>query len=241
MPCAVCSSSAITDLAHKRDYRFRRCSDCGFIFLDPMPSQETLNEQYIDPGTEAEPTYDKASSRMRRAVLKLPRFFPYAYKKDTLDLGCGGGFVAAVLALVARSSTGVDISRNAIDYARKRFHQPEFVCSNFADLLNMEKRFDFIYSSEVIEHVSDVNLYMQVLQRLIKPGGYVYITTPDSGHPAVPADISQWDVFAPPIHVQFFNRETATVLFTRYGFTIRKFYRNKKPGLIFLAQFDHAD
>jgi len=205
-----------------------------------MPPQESLNEQYTYPGTEAEPTYDKASSRMRRALLKLPRFFAYAYKRDTLDLGCGGGFVAAVLALVARSSTGIDISRNAINYARKRFHRPEFVCSNFADLLNIGKRFDFIYSSEVIEHVSDVNLYMQVLQHLIKPGGYVYITTPDSGHPDVPDDISQWDVFAPPIHVQFFNRETVSVLFARYGFTIRKFYRNKKPGLIFLAQYDQA-
>lgn len=206
-----------------------------------MPSQETLNEQYTDAETEAEPTYDKASSRMRRAMLKLPRFLPYAYNRDTLDLGCGGGFVAAMLALVARSSTGIDISQNAIDYARSRFRRPEFILSNFTDLLDMEKRFDFIYSSEVIEHVSDVNLYMRVLQHLTRPGGNVYITTPDSGHPAVPEDISRWDVFAPPIHVQFFNRKTVSVLFARYGFTIRKFYRNRKPGLIFLARYDQAD
>ena len=234
--CAVCASTDTGFLAKKNDYTFARCQRCDFIFLDPMPAQENLNTQYTHKDREAEPTYDKASSRLRRAFIKLPRFFPYAYNKRTLDLGCGGGFIAQTLSLIGASSTGIDISDNAIRYARSRFPRPVFLCSSFTELLESDQQYDFIYSSEVIEHVSDVNLFMHVLQHLAAPGAHIYITTPDAGHPQVPQDISEWDVFTPPVHVQFFKSRTVTALFERYGFRILKFYKNKKPGLIFLAR-----
>jgi len=205
--CAVCTSADTGFLAEKNGYSFSRCNVCDFIFLDPMPAQEELNIQYTDKNKEAEPTYNKAGSRLRRAWVKLPRFFPYAWTKNTLDLGCGGGFIAHVLSMVAKTSTGIDINANAVAYARSRFPRPVFLCKSFTELLESDKQYDFIYSSEVIEHVSNVNLFMSVLQHLAAPQAHVYITTPDSGHPKVPRNISQWDVFTPPIHVQFFNKK----------------------------------
>ena len=234
--CAVCATADIEFLAQKNGYSFYRCVQCEFIFLDPMPGQAELNAQYVNADKEAEPTYNKAGSRLRRALVKLPRFYPYARGQDVLDLGCGGGFVVYALSLVAKSATGIDISDNAVNYARSRFKTARFMCCNFEDLLGSDQQFGFIYSSEVIEHISDVNLYMRVLDRLAAPGAHVYITTPDSGHRQVPDDITQWDVFCPPIHVQFFNKKTVTVLFKKYGFGIVKFYKNKKPGLVFLAR-----
>lgn len=234
--CAVCLSINTEPLTKKNGYRFSRCNSCDFIFLDPMPTQEELNTQYIRSAGEEIPAYGKAGSRMRRALMKLPRFFPYARRQDTLDLGCGGGFVTQALSLIAGSSTGIDINDNAIAYARSRFRRPRFFCRNFADLLDSDRQYGFIYSSEVMEHVSDINLFMRVLMKLAAPGAHVYITTPDAGHPEVPPDIRDWDVFCPPVHVQFFCKKTVTALFERYGFRIIKFYKNKKPGLIFLAR-----
>ena len=234
--CAVCNSSNVKSLTEYNGFNFSQCDHCEFVFLYPMPSQDELNKQYTDSQHEAEPTYDKAGSRLRRALIKLPRFFPYAFKKNVLDLGCGGGFIAHALSLVAASSTGIDISVNAIAYASNRFKRPQFICSSFTELLDSNDKYDFIYSSEIIEHVSDVNLYMRVLQHLVKNGGHVYITTPDLGHPKVPEDVRDWDVFVPPIHVQFFSSKTVKVLFERYGFEIVKFYKNRKPGLNFLAR-----
>lgn len=233
--CAVCFSTDVAFLAAKDGYSFYCCGKCGFIYLDPMPDQGELNNQYLNPAIDAEPTYDKAGSRLRRALLKLPRFYRYARGRDVLDLGCGGGFSAYALSLIAKSVTGTDINQKAISYARARFPGLRFVCCSFTDLLETDDRYDFIYSSEVIEHVSNVNLYLRVLDRVAAPGAHVYITTPDAGHARVPVDIARWDVFNPPIHVQFFNRKSATVLFERYGFRIVKFYNNRKPGLVFLA------
>lgn len=153
-----------------------------------------------------------------------------------LDLGCGGGFTAHALSLVARSSTGIDINRGAIAYASSRFRRPRYECLALPALEEYPRRFDFIHSSEMIEHVADVNLYMRVLRRLCRPGGHVYITTPDRGHPKVPRNVVEWDVFCPPVHVQFFARPSAAALFGRYGFEILRFYANRKPGLQFLAR-----
>jgi 2-polyprenyl-3-methyl-5-hydroxy-6-metoxy-1,4-benzoquinol methylase len=234
--CPVCDHPETHYFVTKNDYPFNRCAECDFVFLNPMPDQNTLNEQYTDEEKEAEPTYNKSGSRLRRAFIKLPRFMPYAIGKNTLDFGCGGGFVAHALSFVAKSSSGIDISENAVEYARQRFKRANYFCMDFVQLLETKDKYDFVHSSEVIEHVSDINLYMKALEHLVKKGGYLYITTPDLGHPKVPEDITKWDVFWPPVHVQHFTMKTVGILFKRYGFKIVKFYKNKKPGLIFLSQ-----
>jgi 2-polyprenyl-3-methyl-5-hydroxy-6-metoxy-1,4-benzoquinol methylase len=234
--CPACEHPETHYFVTKNDYPFNHCTECDFIFLNPMPVQGELNEQYTDDEKEAEPTYNKAGSRLRRAFIKLPRFFPYAFGKNALDFGCGGGFVAHALSYIAKSSAGIDISENAVAYARKRFKRATYFCMDFVQLLETEDKYDFVYSSEVIEHVSDINLYMETLAHLVKKGGYAYITTPDLGHPKVPENILEWDVLCPPIHVQHFTQKTVDILFKRYGFSVVKFYKHKKPGLIFLAQ-----
>jgi 2-polyprenyl-3-methyl-5-hydroxy-6-metoxy-1,4-benzoquinol methylase len=236
VPCPACNHAETTYFVTKNNYSFNQCSECDFIFLSPMPDQDELNEQYKDDQTEGEPTYNKTGSRLRRAFIKLPRFFPYAFGKKTLDFGCGGGFVAYALSFIAKSSTGIDISENAIAYAKQRFKRANYSCMDFVQLLETTDKYDFVYSSEVIEHVSDINLYMKTLAHLVEKDGCAYVTTPDLGHPKVPENITEWSMLCPPIHVQHFTQKTVTQLFKRYDFKVIKFYKHKKPGLIFLAQ-----
>ena len=235
-PCPACNYSETHYFVTKNKFPFNQCTECDFIFLHPMPEQEELNEQYIEGEKELEPACNKPASRLRRAFLKLPRFLPYAFGKKTLDFGCGGGFIAHALSYVAKSSNGIDINENAIAYAKQQFKRANYACMDFVQLLETTDKFDFVYSSEVIEHVSDINLYMKTLAHLVGEGGYAYITTPDLGHPKVPEDITEWSMLCPPIHVQHFTQKTVYKLFNRYGFEVIKFYKHRKPGLIFLAQ-----
>ncbi len=234
--CPVCDHAETNYFVTKNNYSFNQCNECDFIFLSPMPDQNELNEQYTDDEKVAEPTYNKSGSRLRRAFIKLPRFTPYAFGKKTLDFGCGGGFVAYALSFIAKSSSGIDISENAVAYAKQRFKRANYSCMDFAQLLETNEKYDFVYSSEVIEHVSNINLYMKTLAHLVKKGGYAYITTPDLGHPKVPKNIIEWSMLCPPIHVQHFTQKTVDILFKRHGFKVVKFYKHKKPGLIFLSQ-----
>ena len=83
----------------------------------------------------------------------------------------------------------------------------------------------------MIEHISELAEYMQLIVRLTHLNSHAYITTPDLGSPNVPRPVMSWDVFAPPHHVQFFNGRNLAFLFNRYGFEqIRKF-PDQKAGL----------
>lgn len=228
--CPLCRSPEADPFADKDGYDFVRCRRCRLVYLDPMPGDAQLARLYNEQsGPE---TYRaKRRSRTRRAHLKLPRFLPYAFAKDVLDLGCGGGIMVSVLGRIARRAVGLDISEGAIDFARTAFPRHSFVCADFRDSTLPDNAFDFVHASEIIEHVNDLAGFMAFLARVTRQGGHVYITTPDIGHAAVPADVRQWDVFAPPRHLQFFDQDTLTEVFARSGFEARRRYRDRKPGL----------
>ena len=228
--CAVCGADRPEPFADKDGYDFVRCAECGFVYLSPMPSDAELAALYNADGTAA--GYDaKRRSRSRRAHMKLARFFPYAWRKEALDLGCGGGLMVAALGRIARRAVGLDIAREAVAAARAEFPQHDFIAADYRAADLPDETFDFVHASEIIEHVNDLDAFMDFVARVVRPGGHVYVTTPDIGHPKVPAEIRDWDVFAPPRHVQFFDERTLSRLFERHGFAVRRRYRDAKPGL----------
>jgi len=57
---------------------------------------------------------------------------------------------------------------------------------------------------------------MQFLVDMTEPLAKVFITTPDIASNQVPKDVTSWDIFSPPLHIQFFTQATLTQLFERY-------------------------
>ena len=219
--CAVCLSSDFLAYAEKNGCSFIQCASCDYIFCHPRPTQEQLNEIYRggdEEGAANEDFFPKASSRRRRAFFNALKLRRYIRDKRSLDLGCGGGFFADAARLMGGDSHGLDVNGEAIAYARRRFQKCEFHLGSFENFRGKVGNFDFVYSSEVIEHLNDVEDYMDFLSSVMRPDGVVFITTPDiewTGGAENPVD---WDVFSPPIHIQFFCEKTLVRLFRRYDF-----------------------
>ncbi len=236
--CAACLEPAAAPFAVKGDYRLARCAACGFIFLDPMPAPEELAEVYAGEKVPITETYyPKARSRHRRALVKGLRFRRFFRGGAALDVGCGGGFmVDAMRRAGAARSVGLDISPQALAYAARRYPRNEYYRETLEAFAGRGERFDFVHASEVLEHVPDVNAFVRALAAVTRPGGHVFITTPDVGHRRVPDDVVSWSVVAPPFHVQYFNRANIAILFARHGFEIRRRYFKIQPGLQILAR-----
>ena len=227
--CPICTGNFAQPYVKKDGYKFLKCT-CGYIFCHPRPTQAELDKCYgVGEASESSQNilsnfYPKASSRGRRAFFNAIKLLPYVWGKRVMDLGCGGGFVVGSMKTVgAREAVGVDINPSSIDYASSQYPKCKFHCGEFGDFSNRKLgRFDFIYSSEVIEHVVDVEAYMQFLVDMTEPFAKVFITTPDIASNQVPKDVTSWDVFSPPLHIQFFTQATLTQLFERYGFKVIK-------------------
>jgi 2-polyprenyl-3-methyl-5-hydroxy-6-metoxy-1,4-benzoquinol methylase len=115
-----------------------------------------------------------------------------------LDMGCGMGWFASLLAELG-PTTGIDLSDDAIAQAKSKFPQVTFLAGNVYEMDLPERHFDVVVSQEVIAHVPDQPGYLERAARVLKPGGYLVVTTPNRfvhfrNHwaPIPPGHIEQW-------------------------------------------------
>jgi ubiquinone/menaquinone biosynthesis C-methylase UbiE len=96
-----------------------------------------------------------------------------------LDIGCGTGYGTAELAQHARSATGIDISADAIAYARQHYPTATFVAASATSVPLPAASFDLITAFEVIEHLDDWHALLIEARRLLHPNGTFLVSTPN--------------------------------------------------------------
>lgn len=92
-----------------------------------------------------------------------------------LDIGCGGGLVCEPLARLGASVTGIDADANAIEVAKNHSDLGiNYICD---DAANLDKEFDIVLALEVIEHVSDIDAFINTCAKRMKPDGIIIMST----------------------------------------------------------------
>ena len=105
----------------------------------------------------------------------------FASGKNVLDAACGTGYGSALLAEIARAVVGVDVARDALDYARQHFHPPNLHFAQ-ADCLVLPfpaGRFDLVVAFEIIEHLDGVEAFLAELHRVLDASGVLVLSTPN--------------------------------------------------------------
>lgn len=106
----------------------------------------------------------------------------FAKGKRVLDYGCGSGYGSAQIAAVASQVEAVDVSDDAISYARVHYSADNLRFSpiNPETALPFDDAFfDTVLSFQVFEHVHDTNRYLSEIRRVLAPGGTLVLVTPD--------------------------------------------------------------
>ncbi len=104
-----------------------------------------------------------------------------AAQARVLDIGCGTGYGTAELAQHAQSAVGIDVSAEAIAYARERYPIPNatFVTATATTLPFPPASFDLITAFEVIEHLENWHELLIEARRVLHPSGYFLVSTPN--------------------------------------------------------------
>ena len=100
-----------------------------------------------------------------------------------LDAGCGSGYGAAQLAGLdpALQVVGIDLSEEALAYARPRYGGPNLHFAH-GDCLALEfadGEFDLVVAFEVLEHLTEPAAFLQQALRVLRPSGHLVVSTPN--------------------------------------------------------------
>jgi 2-polyprenyl-3-methyl-5-hydroxy-6-metoxy-1,4-benzoquinol methylase len=96
-----------------------------------------------------------------------------------LDFGCGPGWLSNILATFG-PTVGIDLSPEAIVSAKERYRGVEFQAVDIFHWDYSAGAFDVVISQEVLEHVEDQARYIDMAHELLRPGGYLILTTPNA-------------------------------------------------------------
>jgi len=138
-----------------------------------------------------------------------------------LDVGCHKGEYCFALANKGYSMTGIDIAEKNIEEAQKHLSEhKEFAgkCkfqvspADQMDELFPGSHFDGALLMELLEHVPDIENVLQSVEKIMKPGGYIFITVPCTHLEMINNIIFQKSTDFPE-HVRCFSTENIPVYF----------------------------
>jgi len=133
----------------------------------------TVDHVYDERVAPGEPVFDAHFARYQRAAASI------SAGARVLDAGCGVGYGSALLASGRREVVGVDVSREAIEDARRAHGAAaRFVLADVTRLPFDAEAFDAVTCFEVIEHVAHPHELVHELARVLAPGGLLFLSTP---------------------------------------------------------------
>ena len=101
-------------------------------------------------------------------------------KIDILDIGCGGGLLAEPMQRLGANVTGIDASSKNINiaklHAKKNKLNIKYLCSS-PEKLKITKKFDVILNMEIVEHVEDIQFFLESCSKLLKKNGLMFVAT----------------------------------------------------------------
>ncbi len=98
-----------------------------------------------------------------------------------LDIGCGGGILSEPLARLGADMIGVDPAEENVEAARAHAEEQgvtiDYRAGTAEALAEAGERFDVVLAMEVVEHVTDIELFISTCASMVKPGGLMIAAT----------------------------------------------------------------
>jgi 2-polyprenyl-6-hydroxyphenyl methylase/3-demethylubiquinone-9 3-methyltransferase len=146
-----------------------------------------LSDEWWDPNGKMAPLHKINPLRLGwirdtacRKFNRNPRSLASLGGLRILDIGCGAGLLSEPMARLGAQVIGVDPSESNIAAAKVHAVRSnlliDYRATSIEDMGNLE-RFDIVLAMEVVEHVTDVGLFLERCAALMKPSGMMVVST----------------------------------------------------------------
>lgn len=169
--CLLCNKRFVG-----RTFLCRECSDKYRGRDVPFDIRQRFYQELDFEYPERSNTYDTYNrpDALVEALLRLPRHVAI------LEVGAGGGFLLEELRDAGFTDlTGSDITDSAASEISYRVPEADVVLADAARLSFQPAVFDVVVSSDVVEHLPDVEQHFESVAKVLKPDGLYFIKTPN--------------------------------------------------------------
>ena len=145
-----------------------------------------IAEEWWDPEGKFKPLHIFNPLRIKYIKDSIIKHFKIKKKKlplsglKILDIGCGGGLISEPMSRLGANITGIDASEKNIKIAKAHLKKNKlkinYKCAS-PENLNQKENFDVILNLEIIEHVEDVELFLEKSSKLLKKDGLMFVAT----------------------------------------------------------------
>lgn len=233
--CGICGAIESRRLHEIRGLQIVQCTRCNLLYTNPRSMWDYRNSTI--PLEKKLAIYERDYWPKRQVSAK--RFWGVAetFRQNgrLLDIGCGFGFFLSEAHMCGWSVTGVEVSVEEASWGRDRFNLP--IVSSLEDRSLDRQGFDVITLWDVIEHIADVRPLLHRCRELLRPGGGLFLRTPNADGLLIKPDWWSWVYLqfywqlvypANPIeHVYHFTPSVLEILLEQNGFKVRSIQTNQ--------------
>lgn len=224
LKCYICDSSKVYPHSKVDNYTVVKCDVCGLVWVidaNENDIEDFYNESYFNNTSRT--SYDnylelEKNHRINaKRILKTVGRIKDLPNSKVLEVGCAFGFLLDEARKYTPSVYGVETSRYARDFALKQLRL-ENVNQDFS--LFPKDFFDIVLFIGTIEHLASPKTVLADINRVLKPGGLLVVTTIDT------KGLIPLYFIRPPDHLFYFNHSNMRLLLDKTGFRVvsRKMY-----------------
>ena len=224
--CKICSSSKTFLYNNFPFFPVIACDSCGTLFAKNPPKEDRMDEIYSDTYYEGwKGVSNKLSDQTRdmkiytfSAYLNLLKVNTSIKKTKLLDIGCATGYLLEAAKKEGADCYGVEVSPFGAKESNKKFPGKIF-CGTLEGAKYQNNFFDIITMTDLIEHVIDPVSFLKEVFRILKPGGYILIITPNFQSWWSKILGKRWTNFKEE-HLFYFSPESLKFLMNKTNFEI---------------------
>lgn len=219
--CPLCGSDDYDEFLNLGSYKFVKCKRCDLVYQNPQPIDQNIEVRYDNNYFEYEIKNHEKFFNLQKLTLKdidfYKKFLP-ANNKKFLDIGSATGLLLNHMKNLGFDTYGVELCKESAEYAKEKFGL-KIYNTTLENAKFRKNYFDIIHFSHLIEHLKKPVDFMFEVRRILKPGGYILVTTPRIDSPAFKIYKEDWRS-AIPDHLQLFSEKTLYTLIENTGFDI---------------------
>ena len=224
-----------------------------------------LAEEWWDPNGKFKPLHNFNPVRLKYIKDSILKKYKNTDKKHPLknirilDIGCGGGLLCEPLSKLGAEVVGIDASEKNIKIAKLHSRENNLKINYFCaspENFKIKGKFDVILNMEIVEHVENVNFFLNQSTKFLKKKGLMFVATLNKTLKSflfaiigaeyvlrwLPIGTHDWDMFIEPkklINICKNNNLVLQDLFgVKYNLINNDWEVSKDTSINYLAKFE---